>query len=89
MPDVITAMTASDHTNGRIKVTHGESYIQFAKFSKRGTEIESIISFGSSDHENSEHYNDQMELYSKFQTKKMSFDKEEVYKTAKKIYHPN
>ncbi len=89
MPDVITAMTASDHTNGRIKVTHGESYIQFAKFSKRGTEIESIISFGSNDHENSEHYNDQMELYSKFQTKKMSFDKEEVYKTAKKIYHPN
>ena len=89
MPDVITAMTASDHTNGRIKVTHGESYIQFAKFSKSGTEIESIISFGSSDHENSEHYNDQMELYSKFQTKKMSFDKEEVYKTAKKIYHPN
>jgi hypothetical protein len=27
-------------------------------------------------------------MYSKFQTKKMSFDKNEVYKNAKKIYHP-
>jgi hypothetical protein len=29
-----------------------------------------------------------MEMYAKFQTKKMSFDKNEVYKNAKKIYHP-
>ena len=89
MPDVIIAMNASNYKDGKVKVTHGESYIQFAKFSKKGTEIESVISYGSSDHINSEHYNDQMEMYSKFQTKKMSFDKKEVYKNAKKIYHPN
>ena len=88
MPDVIIAMNASNYKDGKVKVTHGESYIQFAKFSEKGTEIESVISYGSSDHINSEHYNDQMEMYSKFQTKKMSFDKNEVYKNAKKIYHP-
>jgi acyl-homoserine-lactone acylase len=88
MPDVITAMNASTHKNGKIKVTHGESYIQFAKFSEKGTEIESIISYGSSDHEDSKHYSDQMKLYSVFKTKKMSFDKDFVYKSARKIYNP-
>ena len=81
-------MNASNYKDGKVKVTHGESYIQFAKFSEKGTEIESVISYGSSDHIDSEHYNDQMEMYAKFQTKKMSFDKNEVYKNAKKIYHP-
>ena len=59
------------------------------KFTKNSTEIESVISYGSSDHESSEHYSDQMEMYSKFETKKMTFDKNDIYKNAKKIYHPN
>ena len=88
MPDVITAMNANNHKEGKIRVTHGESYIQFAKFSKNETEIESIISYGSSDHEDSEHYSDQMHIYKNFGTKKMSFDKETNYKNAKKIYNP-
>ena len=88
MPDVITAMNASNYKKGKIRVTHGESYIQFAKFSKKGTEIESIISYGSSDHEDSEHYSDQMYIYKNFGTKKMSFDKQTNYKNAKKIYNP-
>ena len=88
MPDVITAMNANKHKEGKIRVTHGESYIQFAKFSKNETEIESIISYGSSDHEDSEHYSDQMHIYKNFGTKKMSFDKETNYKNAKKIYNP-
>ena len=88
MPDVITAMTASKYRNGKIQVTHGESYIQLVKFSKKGVEIESIISYGSSDHKDSPHYNDQMELYSKFKTKKMSFDKDYVLKNARTTYNP-
>ena len=79
----------SYHKDGQIKVTHGESYIELVKFTKDNTEIESIISYGSSDHETSEHYADQMEMYSKFETKKMTFDKNDIYKNAKKIYHPN
>ena len=88
MPDVITAMNASNYKDGKIRVTHGESYIQFAKFTENKTEIESIISYGASDHNNSEHYSDQMDIYKNFGTKKMSFDKEFNYKNAKKIYNP-
>lgn len=88
MPDVITAMNASTYKDGKVQVTHGESYIQLVKFSSKGTEIESIISYGSSDNEESPHYNDQMELYSKFKTKKMSFDKDYVLKNARTTYNP-
>ena len=48
MQDVITAMNASNYKDGKIRVTHGESYIQFAKFTENKTEIESIISYGAS-----------------------------------------
>mgnify|MGYP001302304782 FL=1 len=88
MPDVITAMNASKYKDGKVQVTHGESYIQLVKFSSKGTQIESIISYGSSDNKESPHYNDQMEKYSKFQTKKMSFDKEWVLKNSKRVYNP-
>ena len=88
MQDVITAMNASNYKDGKIRVTHGESYIQFAKFTKNKTEIESIISYGASDHKDSEHYSDQMDIYKNFGTKKMSFDKDFNYKNAKKIYNP-
>ena len=88
MPDVITAMNASKYKDGKVQVTHGESYIQLVKFSSKGTEIESIISYGSSDNEESPHYHDQMEKYSKFQTKKMSFDRDWVLNNSKRIYNP-
>ena len=88
MPDVITAMNASKYKGGKVQVTHGESYIQLVKFSSKGTEIESVISYGSSDHKDSPHYNDQMDIYSKFQTKKMSFDRNYVIKNAEKTYNP-
>ena len=88
MPDVITAMNASKYKDGKVQVTHGESYIQLVKFSSKGTQIESIISYGSSDNKESPHYNDQMEKYSKFQTKKMSFDRDWVLKNSRRIYNP-
>jgi len=34
------------------------------------------------------HYGDQMELYTQFKTKKMTFDKETIYANAERIYHP-
>ena len=88
MPDVITAMNASKYKEGKVQVTHGESYIQLVKFSSEGTKIESVISYGASDHADSPHYNDQMDIYSKFQTKKMSFDRNYVIKNAKRTYNP-
>ena len=89
LPDVITAMSSIPYKEGRRKVTQGESYIGLVRFSKDGPQLESVISYGNSDNPDSDHYSDQMDLYSKFETKKMIFDKEEIYKEAKKIYNPN
>jgi len=88
LPDVITSMATVPHQDGKVKVVSGESYIELVRFTKKGTEIESIISYGSSDHPDSPHYGDQMDSYAQFKTKKMSLNKEEIYSNAKVIYHP-
>ena len=89
LPDVITAMSSRPYKDGKHKVTQGESYIGLVRFNKNGPILESIISFGNSDNPDSDHFTDQMEKYSKFQTKKMTFDRDIIYKEAKKIYNPN
>ena len=89
MPDVITAMSSIPYKNGRVKVVSGESYIQLVIFDDNGPQIESIISYGSSDHPESKHYDDQMDLFQKQKLKKMSLDKDEIYKSAFKKYNPN
>ena len=89
LPDVITAMSSRPYKDGKQKVTQGESYIGLVRFNENGPILESIISFGNSDNPDSDHYTDQMEKYSKFQTKKMTFDKNIIYSQAKKIYNPN
>lgn len=88
LPDVITAIAARPHKEGKVKVVSGESYIELVRFTPEGPEIESVISYGSSDHPDSPHYSDQMELYAQFKTKKMTLDKETVYKEAQRIYNP-
>ena len=89
LPDVITAMSSRPYKDGKHKVTQGESYIGLVRFNENGPILESIISFGNSDNPDSDHYTDQMEKYSKFKTKKMTFDRDIIYKEAKKIYNPN
>ena len=89
LPDVITAMSSRPYKDGKHKVTQGESYIGLVRFNENGPILESIISFGNSDNPDSDHYTDQMEKYSKFETKKMTFDRDLIYKEAKKIYNPN
>ena len=89
LPDVVTAMRGSAHKNGTIKINHGESYIALIRFGQNKTSVASVISYGSSNRPDSPHYSDQMEMYRRFQTKPMHFDRENVMKDAKKIYHPN
>ena len=88
LPDVISSMGTAPYKEGMRKVVSGESYIELVKFTKKGVEIESIISYGSSDNKQSKHFNDQMEYYANQKTKKMTFDKREIYKKANKVYHP-
>ncbi len=89
MPDVLTAMYGTSYKDGKIRITAGETYIGLIKFTPEGPEIESVISYGSSNRPNSPHYSDQMEMYANKQTKSMSIDKDTVYAEAISIYHPN
>ena len=88
LPDVVTAMKGVPDKEGRIKITHGESYIGLVRFTPSKTYYESVISFGNSRRPESPHYTDQMELYAKFKTKTMSFERTAVLETAKKRYAP-
>ena len=86
--DVLTAMSSVPYKNGMSQVTAGESYIELVKFTSEGPEIETIISYGSSDDPKSIHYSDQMDEYASFKTKKMTLNKNEVLSKAIKTYRP-
>jgi acyl-homoserine-lactone acylase len=89
IPDVMASMYTKPYTKGRVQSNQGDSYIQLIKFPKTGLpEIETVNCYGASNHPDSPHYTDQMELFVNQQTKPMTLDKAEVLKTARRIYHP-
>lgn len=87
-PDVLAAMYAQKQKNGTIRAVAGDSYIQLVRYSENGVEIESVNAYGAAAKEGHPHSTDQMDLFSKLQLKKMTLDKEVVFKNAKKVYHP-
>lgn len=87
-PDAIRAVFGDIQEDGRIRMKAGDGYVQLVKFTKEGPQIESINAFGASSMPDSPHYTDQMQLFSQHKMKKMSLKKEDVYKTAERIYHP-
>ena len=89
MPDVLAAIDTKPYKDGKIRASNGESYIELVKFEKgKLPEIESVNAYGASNHADSPHYTDQMELYINQKTKKMTLDKATVLKEATRIYHP-
>ena len=88
MPDVLAAMHADPYKNGQIKAKQGDAYIALVRFGEDGPEIESINAYGASANPKSPHYTDQMDLFVKQQTKKMTLNKAEVLQQAKRVYHP-
>ena len=89
IPDVLASIYAKPYTNGRVQSSQGESYISLVKFPKAGLpEIETINCYGASNHPDSPHYTDQMELFVNQKTKPMTLDKATVLREAKRVYHP-
>lgn len=89
-PDVLTPSFSEPYKNGMRKVTGGDAYICFVRYPQNGglPQIETVNTFGASMHSDSPHFKDQMEMFQKQQTKKMTLDKQEVLKSAKKVYQP-
>jgi acyl-homoserine-lactone acylase len=88
LPDVIASMESEPWKDGQVRGRQGDSYIELVRFTKDGPIIESVNCYGASNKIGNKHYDDQMELFVQQKTKPMSLKKEEVYKTAEKIYHP-
>jgi len=89
IPDVLTAQNTVPYKQGMRKINSGDAYICFVRYPKNGLPIiESVNTFGASNKPSSPHYKDQMEMFMNRQTKPMTLDKQEVLRTAKKVYHP-
>jgi acyl-homoserine-lactone acylase len=89
LPDVLTAAYTEPYQNGMRKVISGDAYICFVRYPKTGLPIiESVNTFGASSNPASPHYKDQMTMFQNQQTKHMTLDKQEVLKTAERVYHP-
>ena len=88
LPDVIASMECTPYKNGMVKGNQGESYIELVKFTKDGPQIESIHSYGASNKPGNKHFDDQMERFMKQELKPMTLNKESVYRSAERIYHP-
>lgn len=88
VPDVLATMYSTPMGDGRMKGSIGDCYIAFARFTEHGPEIETINCYGASNRKESPHYHDQMALYQKQQTKKMTLHRDQVYLEAKHIYNP-
>lgn len=88
LPDVLATMYSIPMEDGRMKGSIGDCYIAFARFTADGPEIETIHNYGASNQPDSPHYDDQMELYQRQETKKMTLDRDRIYQEAKQIYNP-
>jgi acyl-homoserine-lactone acylase len=89
LPDVLSASYTEPWKKGLRKVISGDAYICFVRYPKNGLPlIESINTFGASSHPGSPHYKDQMDLFLHQQTKPMTLDKQQILRSAEKIYNP-
>jgi len=77
-----------DKKKGIYKVTGGDGYIQIARFSDNGTEIRSINAYGASNHADSPHYTDQMQMFTDEEYRPVPLQKAEVERMAERSYHP-
>ena len=88
-PDLLSPQWTEPMKNGSLKSIGGDGLIMFVRFSKEDLpKIETINMYGASSHPESKHFDDQVEMYLQNKTKKMTLDKQEVYKNAERVYHP-
>lgn len=88
LPETICQMYTKPHKKGKLKGHLGDSYIMLVEYTDDGPQIETINAFGSSNKPTSEHYTDQMQMFVNQEYKKMTLNKDLIFKYAEKIYHP-
>lgn len=89
LPDQLSPQWTEPIANGKLKSIGGDGLIMFVRFPKQGMpKIETINMYGASAKPGNKHFDDQVEMYLKQQTKTMTLDKATVYKNAERVYHP-
>lgn len=88
-PDLLSPQWTEKYKDGKLKSVGGDGLIMFIRFPKEGLPlIETVNMYGASARPGNKHFDDQVELYRFQKTKRMTLNKEEVYKNAERIYHP-
>ncbi|SMG21981.1 penicillin amidase [Marivirga sericea] len=70
-----------------IRAQGGDAYVAIVEFGEQ-VKARSIIPYGESDHPESDHYDDQAELYAQGKLKDVYFTEDEVEENLKVKYHP-
>lgn len=88
-PDLLSPQWTANYKDGKLKSIGGDGLIMFVRFQKNALpQIETVNMYGASAKKGNKHFDDQVELYINQKTKRMTLNKEEVYKMAERVYHP-
>ncbi|CAN5445534.1 acylase [soil metagenome] len=89
-PDALAAnYCKQDKVTGKYYGYVGDSYTLLVEYDAKGpVRIETLHNYGSSARPDSPHYTDQMQLFSKQQTKVMTMDWDLIVKDAERVYQP-
>jgi acyl-homoserine-lactone acylase len=88
-PDLLSPQWTEKYKDGKLKSVGGDGLIMFIRFTKDGLpQIETVNMYGASARPVNKHFDDQVELYRFQKTKRMTLNKEEVFKSAGRIYRP-
>jgi acyl-homoserine-lactone acylase len=89
LPDLLAPEWGVAQKDLTRKITGGDAYVAMVRFPKNGLPIiETVNTYGASAKQGSPHFDDQVPLFLKQQTKPMTLDKQKVLATAKRVYHP-
>lgn len=90
MNETVRAVSSSlwDKKRGVFRMQSGDGYIQFVKYGKGETEVESINAYGVSSHPESIHYTDQMQPFVEQKLRRVPWTREEIEAQARYNYKP-
>ena len=88
LPEQFINTWVEDWEDGKLRLIKGDTYIMQARFTQAGVKLKTIMPYGASANPDSPHYTDQMEDFVAGRLKTMSLDREEVFKSAARIYSP-
>jgi acyl-homoserine-lactone acylase len=87
--ETLACCTVGFDKDGILKMNKGDTYIMYAKYGADGLEALRTTNYvGNSSNPLSKHYNDQMEMYVNKQPKTITMNKDEIYKNAVSVSHP-